>query len=331
MVEVSAGPKELTQPPKNVKEAIDWLASIEGYGVSSWSSWEKSEELEKALEKLNGFDTTAFRNHEFGGVTLSEIIRIFARGLGSGFLGYDGMNRGEFTVNGLMRKDGEYKSAYHDRNWEQDEHIYAKTFLFLVCLVFYIITFLYWMCKDNGRWANGTFTVSNAPGKFFEAMGYDQSQLDQQKNGDTIADRLTDTFNGFSELQAAYGSGGSSSYSTFIEKLEEDGPMKALSFPLTNCKRFCYEYLKSKQNGTEITKAIDSIKEELKSISTKNDTSSTNNFSALQQKITNLLEKIKTFNPTTGSSEPGSDGLQKAGSSGPGGAKTLVNGLLRIG
>ncbi|GIX64798.1 variant erythrocyte surface antigen-1 family protein [Babesia caballi] len=309
---------------------------------------------------------------KFTGLSADSLIKDLAKGLGSGFLGYSSQNGSEFNGEGIVKQeDSKYQSTYKDADWDRsDEPTYAKIFLFLAPLVYYFITFLYWASKD--KWRNKTIESRGSVSAlyyFMVAMGYSQPQLNEKKTGSQIADRLGGHY-GFSELKEAYGSGGSSSYSTFIEKLEEDGPTKKLDYPLTNCKIFSYEYLKSWHNAAEITKAIDSIKEELKELSTSSDISSTGNFSALQQKMKILLEKIKSFEPHSGSSQPGSsepgrDGLQKAGSSGTGsisqaqsssagpavggllgvgalgagaayvlnigGAKTIVHGLLRIG
>ncbi|GIX61540.1 variant erythrocyte surface antigen-1 family protein [Babesia caballi] len=301
---------QLTDWPEDLKDVIDWLALVGGgFGGKSWDVSGKPEKLETALMQLDGFDTTAFPNHEFGGLTLSEIIRIFARGLGSGFLGYDGVNRGELNGKGILDSPGHYKSTYHDAKWEDnDEHIYAKTFLFLACLVFYIITFLYWMCKTSDKWKGITINSSGPFKELLTAMGYDQSQLDQQKNGDTIADRLTgmpDGSNaGFPDLQAAYQGEGASSYKNFLNKLGSKIAGSPLNHPLASCKTVSYAYLQSRRHGADITAAIGAIKKELVNLSERFSSyaSVNNDFYALQQKIKTLLDKIQSFDPNLVSS-----------------------------
>ncbi|GIX63142.1 fibrinogen alpha chain [Babesia caballi] len=320
----------------------------------------------------------------FGDKSVQSSINALGKGLGYGFLGYQGSE--SFGSSGIIKNNGGYKSTYGDCNWEQSNaSTYAKIFLALAPLVYYFVSFFYWACKDKWKIKKIQSTGSGSPLYYlFNAMDYVQSQLYEEKTGSEIAEAL-DGYNGFDELKGAYKGSSLTSYDQFLTKLEEDGPTKKLDYPLTNCKILCYAYLKSKQNGKDITDAIDKIKEELITLSTSltsGSTSSSHDFSALKQKIKNLLEKIKTFNLTTGSSaagsastwnpgssEPGSDGPRKPGSSGTGGtsqapssqfspagpvagtlttfglgggaaaayllnlggAKTLVNGLLRIG
>ncbi|GIX62547.1 variant erythrocyte surface antigen-1 family protein [Babesia caballi] len=297
----------------------------------------------------------------------SGFISKLANNLGRGFLGYDGQNSSKFNGEGIVDSNGNYKSAYHDCNWEQDyEAKYAKIFLVLSCLVYYFITFLYWMCNKNS-WKHMKIESRGSNPLFYLMlnMGYSQPELNEKKTGAHIADRLTVMPDGFSELEEAYESGAKTSYDAFLTSLNQKASENAINCPLTNCKIFSYAYLQSRQNGKDITAAIDAVKGTLVTLSKSSDTSSTNEVSALKDKIGTLLEKIKTFNLNPGSTEPGSDGLQKAGSSGNGsvsssqsssagpavgglvgvgalgagaayflnigGAKTLVNGLLRIG
>ncbi|GIX61463.1 variant erythrocyte surface antigen-1 family protein [Babesia caballi] len=334
------GEKKLTEPPKDLKEAIDWITWVCGYGQGAHDMKTK---LAAAVNSLTDFKT-AFKG-KFGTVEdPTGLIKKFADGLGYGFLGYNGQGTDDFSGSGIVASNGKYKSAYHNCNWSSDGGPdYAKTFLFLAPLVYYFVTFLYWTCKN--KWRNKTIQNigSVSPLFFFMVkMGFKTTEL-QNIKGSHIADRLGG-HDGFSELVEAYGSGGSSSYSTFIEKLESNGPKNALSFPLASCKRFSYAYLKSRGNGADVTAAIDDIKGELPKLSASNDTSSTSEVSDLQQKIVTLLGKIKTFNPNSvsspaGSSEPGSDGLQKAGSSGTGSVSSsqsssagpAVGGFLGVG
>ncbi|GIX64581.1 variant erythrocyte surface antigen-1 family protein [Babesia caballi] len=358
----------LKTPPSNLKEAIDWLALVGGgFGGRGCGDFGMSDKLEEALKKLNGFDNIAQTKLSLS--NYSGLINALAKGLGRGFLGYDGQNSTNFNGSGIVKKVGsKYQSSYHNANWEHNnDTTYAKIFLFLAPLVYYFITFLYWMCNKNS-WKRKQLNSTGGSNPLFYLMlymGYSQPQLNEKKTGDTIADRLGG-HDGFNELSDAYQVGSaSSSYSTFIEKLERNGPSKGIDAPLTNCKIFCYAYLKSKQKDNAITDAIHAVKGELVNLSTSSDISSTGDFSALQEKITNLLGEIPGLDPNLASSEPGSDGPQKPGSSGTGsqspspspagpvagtlttlglgggaaaayvfnlgGAKTLVNGLLRIG
>ncbi|GIX63320.1 chemotaxis protein CheA [Babesia caballi] len=137
-------------------------------------------------------------------------------------------------------------------------------------------------------------------------MGYDQSQLDQQKNGDTIAEGLTgmpDGSNaGFPELQSAYEADGESSYENFLKKLEANVAGSLLNHPLASCKRFFYAYLQSRGNGADVTATIDTVKGTLVNLSASGHGSNTNDFSPLTNRIKTLLSKIRSLDPNSASS-----------------------------
>ncbi|GIX65486.1 variant erythrocyte surface antigen-1 family protein [Babesia caballi] len=320
--------KSLTDPPKNLKEAIDWLALVGGgYGGSAFGGLGKHTELEKALKQLEGFTTAT---DKVSGLShFSGLILNLGHGLGRGFLGYD--SNVSFGSGGIVKKDGAYQSTYKDADWEHnDDTNYAKIFLFLAPLVYYFVSFFYWMCKKH--WHRQQLQYRSTLGLYylFNAMGFPTTQLDEKKNGSEIAKHL-EGHDCFDELSAAYETDGKTSYDAFLSTLETNGPTKKLDYPLTNCMRFSYAYLQSKQKGKDITDAIDAVKGELVRLSKRDNSSNTNDFSKLTRYISTLLSKIKSFDPNIvssepgsastrhpGSSEPGSDGPQKAGSSGTG-------------
>ncbi|GIX65776.1 variant erythrocyte surface antigen-1 family protein [Babesia caballi] len=352
MLYAMGGHESLKTPPDNLKDAIDWILWFWAYGRTASAETTNYEKLAKFLEENPEF--TDAKNQALGPSMSPEgVIKNLAEDRLKYFLGYDSQGTDDFSGDGIVRKDGAHKSSYHNAHWDHsDEPTYAKIFLLLSCLAYYFITFLYWACKNKWKIKKIQSTGSGSPLYYlFNAMDYVQSQLYEEKTGSAIAGSLGGE-HGFPELKEAYDTGGSSSYSTFIEKLEGNGSKHALSCPLTNCKIFSYAYLQSKQIDTGITVAIDEIKKELVTLSTSSDISSTNNFSALQQKITKFLGKIQSFDPNSGSSgsgsastrhpgssEPGSDGPQKAGSSGTDGtsqaqsssAGPAVGGLLGVG
>ncbi|GIX65072.1 variant erythrocyte surface antigen-1 family protein [Babesia caballi] len=302
-------------------------------------------DLENAVTKLPGFKTAT--KSSLGSSSLSGFIKNLGDKLGRGFLGYGGSL--SFDGDGIIKNHQGYTSKYHNATWEQhNASEYAKIFLLLAILVYYFITFLYWACKD--KWKRKQLQYSSTSSLFylFNALGYAHSQLNEKRNGSHIAERLGG-HDGFDELSKAYGSDSTSaSYDSFLQQLEKTCPRKKIDAPLTNSNILCYAYLQSKQSDTGITDAINAIQTELERLSTSltsGSTSSSHSFSKLTGYISTLLTKIKSFDPNggssgSGSSEPGSDGLQKAGSSGTGStphttasspAGPAVGGLLGVG
>ncbi|GIX64678.1 variant erythrocyte surface antigen-1 family protein [Babesia caballi] len=329
----------LIDPPTSLKDAIDWIALVCGYGKGSRDMKAK---LATAVSDLTNFET-AFKG-KFGTVNNPEgFINKLGKCLGEGFLGYSGQAVDEFSGSGIAMSG--YQSTYKDANWsasDTDLKQYAKIFLFLAPLVYYFVSFFYWACKKYWRRQNLRYISNSGLYYFMVAMGYIPSLLDEKKTGFQIGEHLESSHNGFDELKIAYESSDKTSYDAFLQQLEGNGSKHALSCPLTSCYKLATAYFEKQANA--ITAAIDAIKEELKELSNRRDITSTNNFYILQQKIETLLRKIQSFNPNSGSSgsgssEPGSDGLQKVGSSGTGSqsqvqsspAGPAVGGLLGVG
>ncbi|GIX63313.1 variant erythrocyte surface antigen-1 family protein [Babesia caballi] len=298
---------QLTDPPTNLREAIDWLALVGGYGKNG-SGMGIYIELGDALQKLQDFKDSTTKT--FGkSYHPSSFIKNLVDKLGKGFLGYEAQGVYAFSGKGIVYGDpAMYKSTYYGASWEQSSvNDYAKIFLFLAVLIYYLITFLYWMCKSSDKWADKMVSDGGPLSKFFEAMGY--RPQDEFKNGKSAKDVITaldgnagsQGSDAFPELQAACGSGNSasSSYSNFLTTLEANGSGDALLCPLTACKRFSYAYLQSRYSGTDITAAIDTVKGTLVNLSASGHGSNTNDFSPLTNRIKTLLNKIQSFDPNS--------------------------------
>ncbi|GIX63100.1 variant erythrocyte surface antigen-1 family protein [Babesia caballi] len=184
-------------------------------------------------------------------------------------------------------------------------------------------------------------TVSGPVDTFLRKMGYTPYYLRNIK-GSEIAGRLEGN-DGSDELSKPYGpdstSASSRTYEEFLNTIEPKSQAIDCDRPLIGCFKPASSYLQSKQNASDITDAIDAIKEELKELSNRRDISTNRDLSALKDKMETLLGKIQGFDPTTGSSGPGSDALQRAGSSGTGNVSSsqsssagpAVGGLLGVG
>ncbi|GIX61329.1 variant erythrocyte surface antigen-1 family protein [Babesia caballi] len=368
------GKKKLTEPPKDLKEAIDWITWVCGYGQGSQ---DYKSQLAAAVTALTNFKN-AFKGM-FGTVNdPTGLIKKFADGLGRGFLGYNGQGTDDFSGSGIVASNGKYKSAYHNCNWSSDAGPdYAKIFLFLAPLVYYFVTFLYWMCNKSS-WKHKQLNSASSSNPLFYLMlnmDYTPSQLDEVKTGSQIAEILEGHY-GFDELSDAYQGGAKSSYETFLQQLEENVAGSPLNHPLASCYKLAKEYFESQSkfkapNASEINEAIKAIKGNLIQLSAAEEysssgDSSTNPYDNLKPLITQLLSAVQKFQakepeqfgqgvhhaagqagkeagesggqPSSGSSIAGA--LTTLGLGGGaaaaylvdlGGAKTFVDGLLRIG
>ncbi|GIX64271.1 variant erythrocyte surface antigen-1 family protein [Babesia caballi] len=342
--------KSLTDPPTNLKEAIDWLALVGGgYGRNDWISGKRTE-LKSALDKLLNWNT--LKSELKINVDLDGLIKKLADGLGAGFLGYQGST--SFGSNGIIKQDdygGRYIPTYKSAEWQVGlENDYAKVFLGAAVMAYYGITYLYWKCKIGyGGW--GSFRLngggSDPLSLFMVNMGFKTNEL-QNINGSQVVERLTsDHIYGFDELKNVQNSY-QSPYSDFLIQLEDRGPAQGINCPLTNCFILAKEYIKSqftKSQGPRIDGTLTSIKEALPSFKSSCQTSAQD----LYYQINNF---ISTYMPETSSPNPGGVSAQSSpaapvagtlttlGLGGGaaaayifnlGGAKTLVNGLLKIG
>ncbi|GIX62785.1 variant erythrocyte surface antigen-1 family protein [Babesia caballi] len=365
--------RSLTEAPKNLKEAIDWLASIEGYGASSWSGWGKSDELSRALQSLPGLNDA--KDKALGnGKSLDGFIKALANGL-AGFLGYGG----SLTIDGdgIIKKEDGYNSTYENSQWPggaDEQKQCALIFLGCALTVFYCISYLYWRCHENGGGWQGMNLAGVGgfgPLYFLQSMGYTPGQFNNVKSGKEIANRLGDGHNGIDDFAKAPNSV-SSEYINFFNNLVQYQPSEALKHPLASCCKLATKFFESQSklptNAKQITKAITEIKTTLETLSQtsgssyKNGTSMHNPYDALNLKLTDLFTKVTKFKPNEASTTTavvhgdGGNTGQPTNQSSPvapvagtlttlglgggaaaayifnlGGAKTIVNGLLRIG
>ncbi|GIX63606.1 uncharacterized protein BcabD6B2_30410 [Babesia caballi] len=351
----------LKDPPTSLKEAIDWLASIEGYGVSSWSSWGwgKYDELAAALYKLAGFE--AATKETLNGTNLGGLIKNFSDKLGRGFLGYEAQGGYTFSDDGIIRKNGEYTSTYDGAPWPQDSTELQQCALILLgsaYVTYYFVTFLYWACsgKHIGPWKSWTLGGSVRTGEtlknYLQNMGFNINSLVKDKWGFTVANDLEKEANGFTELKKP---SRQTLYSDFLQQLEQRHQTITWQNPLIGCYRLANCYFN--QNKTSpVTQAMEKINIEFESFRGTR----VHTYETLKTNIKNFLESVTTFTPTpsplphpqtpSGGSNTSSDHSSPAGPVAGtlttlglgggaaaaylfnlGGAKTLVNALLKIG
>ncbi|GIX64821.1 uncharacterized protein BcabD6B2_42560 [Babesia caballi] len=352
--------KSLTEPPKDLKEAIDWLALVGGgFGGSAFGGSGKPDKLEKALTKLPGFG--GVKTNVFNQIEPQGVILKLANGLGRGFLGYD--SNLEFGYNGIIQKHRGYNSSYEYCNWaEDDEFTKQCALIFLGCAVtaYYCMSYVYWRCVKGG-WNTQILGGSNGLDlyKFIQTLGYNGGWVSNIIGGSQMAERLRDNFHGIEDFTKVSDSV-ASDYPAFLNSLVQYDPSDALNRPLASCFKLAISYFElQKTNAGAITGTIDQIKEECIKLSK----GESQTYITLKDRITQLLQQVASFQPNK-TTEIFSQGAhhsagQAASSSAPtspagpvagtlttlgfgggaaaaylfnlGGAKTLVNGLLKIG
>ncbi|GIX61339.1 variant erythrocyte surface antigen-1 family protein [Babesia caballi] len=270
----------LKDPPKDLKEAIDWITWFCNYGEGSR---DMRKQLGSAVSNLTNFQTKF--NGRFGKVSDPEgLIGNLGKGFQS-FLGYYGTaSIGEEGI----AQSGVYQSTYKDASWPNDvgqQKDCAKVFLGTASMAFYGLSFLYWQCSNSQSkyWASDKLNGNgSALSIFMSVAGFTSVELNSMQ-GSLVAERLTREPDGFSELKNV--SPSPYSYSAFIVNLENSGPEKGINSPLTNCYVLAKEYFRDRfQKGETIDGALTSIKEALKKFS-----SLCYSYSYLQYEINNFM------------------------------------------
>ncbi|GIX63898.1 AMIN domain-containing protein [Babesia caballi] len=180
-------------------------------------------------------------------------------------------------------------------------------------------------------------------------MGYDPTYLNKSKLGSQVAQLLT-SGQGFDGLGKP---DGYSMYSDFIRQLETQYLLpshNALNHPLTACYKFAKLYFTSQfttSQGTKIDGTLDEIKKAVRSFKS----SCSRSAQDLQSEVGSFISKAMTesFSPTSRENNDPSPSSPAGAIAGTlatlglgggaaaaylfnvGGAKTIVNGLLRIG
>ncbi|GIX65018.1 variant erythrocyte surface antigen-1 family protein [Babesia caballi] len=350
----------LKKPPNNLKDAIDWILWFCNYGKGSK---DYTFQLAFAVNQLTDFKTEF--NGKFGQVKDPDgLINSLGKGL-AGFLGYSGTSI--IGDEGIAQTS--YTSKYHEATWNgsNDSTVLAANFLGAAIITFLGLTYIYWRCsigQHDGGWKTSTLCGSRDPlNLFMSTVGFNPSSELQNKLGSELVKRMTHEIHGFSELEKPAGT--SSSYETFFPRLESNTAGTAINRPLASCFKLATSYFEShkSEEAKQITSRIETRKQELINLS-KNTSA---DFVTLKSQIADLLQKVEEFNPNkeaekfgqgvhNGVNQAGKEGSGSGGQSSPaapvagtlttlslgggaaaaylfnlGGAKTLVNGLLRIG
>ncbi|GIX65441.1 variant erythrocyte surface antigen-1 family protein [Babesia caballi] len=317
----------LTEPPENLKEAIDWILRVSG-GDSSGNVDDNAINglADKIKEILVAAGLGDCKN------MIEKDIKTFITMLAEGvrlFVGYE--ESGNVLGKGIW-KTGTTQYSYKDATatWIKAGHnngheTCAKIFLGIFPLCYFLFTFLYFKYKDgiSERWeqlqfdggGNGSRNGKKETLKLFmEAIRFDYSRF----SSNTLQSVMRKVAPKFPELSSASVQGGSS-YKDFLQHVKkigeenlknEYGIVNTTDSPLYGLHLAATTYLKKQfNNGRGIGEPFNKLKKTL-----QNFEESCENYQDLKGTFGGFLREIGLSAP--GSSEPGSDGPRKPGSSG---------------
>ncbi|GIX64977.1 variant erythrocyte surface antigen-1 family protein [Babesia caballi] len=230
-----SGQKPLSQPPTNLKEAIDWVLCMSGnYGEGDGEGKQAIQKLAKEVMTL--LINVTVGEHPVGNVHGQHIgtllqgdassshtgnfrpIQSLCNGLRE-LIGYSG---GRAGTNGIG-KSGGYQSSYSDSSPSTSVNTddAAKRFFGFIPLTFFALGFLYWQCQ--GPWK--ILTLGDGPMEaFLDAMGFTAENLNTDKNGSQIPDMFS-LFDEFRNVDRT------PTFPAFLQKVEEKGKNKFKFMP----------------------------------------------------------------------------------------------------
>ncbi|GIX61425.1 variant erythrocyte surface antigen-1 family protein [Babesia caballi] len=274
---MTSGGKSLTQAPKDLKEAIDWVLRVSG-GDGMWND---TDLLAKALSdhlQYSSYKYDAFVGGIFSDIGINAqkpgdgLISRLATGLKT-FIGYQYtkektnytisigqngiLNPGEIKAKGQARTSTAYTSAYHG-SWftdvnsgsEENQNIKKKKavqcFFTAIEIIFEGLTELFFNC-ENG-WKNQNLSGSNLK-EFMTTKGFSDTQLNTSITGNQI---IIQAFKDLNEFQKAYNSAGQEpSLDTFRSQLEQNAWSNPSASPLSELYILAtYAYVQSTSPAT---------------------------------------------------------------------------------
>ncbi|GIX62904.1 variant erythrocyte surface antigen-1 family protein [Babesia caballi] len=223
--------------PQNLKEAIDWVLRISG-GDGVVDDKAVVQDLANEVKKLlQPVDVGDFKNDEF---KIKSLITTFAAGLKS-FIGYNG-GRNPGGKSGIA--SNHYRSSYEvSDTWEpswnsaSDANVQkcANIFLGIAPLLYYGMTYLYPRYVDlngcNGNWEamgfnDGDMVLNN----FMVNVGYSDKRQLSSREGKNVMSKTAETF---TELQPDSVGGLNSSFSAYLQGVQQKGKATLNSTPET--------------------------------------------------------------------------------------------------
>ncbi|GIX61386.1 extracellular matrix-binding ebh [Babesia caballi] len=237
---MTSGGKSLTDPPTNLREAIDWVLRVsnnDGRGGEDGSSG-----LAEAVEKLLPSDSENIGTLKG---KLKEVIANLAGSLKT-FIGYQRVKENDsykwkIGENGIVKPGvltSVYTSAYYGYSWFTDvsSNDYdgskrrkgVQCFFTAIEKIYEGLTEIYLKCKKE--WKTENLGGSNLK-QFMEKNGFSGTQLNTDMTGNQI---ITKALQGLTEFSTAYiAAGPNTSLDAFRYQLEQNAMSSPSEFPLT--------------------------------------------------------------------------------------------------
>ncbi|GIX64725.1 variant erythrocyte surface antigen-1 family protein [Babesia caballi] len=341
----------LNYPPKSLKYGIDWVLCMSGNDGRDGGEGKKA--IKKLAEKVMSLLMVQLDDNRGIGMVngISAATLLAGDASSRGHKPIESLGNGLRMFVGYPNGIGKQNYEYSYRVEKQSDSIgddAAKIFLGLTPLLFFGLGFLCWKC-DN-KWSKHNLSSSHLM-NFLHNMGF-SNQLNGGKTGFHIASNAFTLFTEFRGVAPM-----PSTYPFFLKEVGEKAfkgfKTDPNSYPLYTLYFFAYYYLKylnpcniaDTVNGLPTTN--DGIKETLQWLETAVKNLDLQEFEDLITAYSTLRTEItEAMDVESTSSDPSSHAAPVAGTlstlglgSGAaaaymfnlGGAKTLVNGLLRIG
>ncbi|GIX61954.1 variant erythrocyte surface antigen-1 family protein [Babesia caballi] len=257
--------KSLTEPPENLKEAIDWVLRVSGRDSGKNDNeaikglakeltasirkkpYEENDDVKKILTEIM-YDVN--KNPTGPVIRLAYALQKFI-----GY-GYDSSQKQWKIVQGGIVKSGDlqsaYTSAYYSSSWstavtstDDTKKKALGSFLTAIEKIYEGLTELYWNCKNE--WKTKNLDGNGELSKFLDNNGFSGTQLNSRMTGDKIA---TQALQNLTELSEAYNSP-PTSLADFRSQLEQNAMSSPFASPLAALYLLAtYAYVQSTSPAT---------------------------------------------------------------------------------
>ncbi|ORM39889.1 uncharacterized protein BXIN_2427 [Babesia sp. Xinjiang] len=282
--------KEITCPPGNLKEAIDWILRVTnkddkkngGGGNGEKLGSEVAGLLQKAKDHITTLLKEAEKLPEDAKKAATEkltkdknVLTEVKQQLTSCQLITELADNLKQFIDGIKNGGTYESSSYKDATWDNqcnnnDHNTCASILLGALPVIFSGLSYLYWQCnKGNGppgggnNWSTQYIHDTNfSLGIYFVCCGYDLTKLNQNKKGQQVGETCFQEFtNGTANVTGDY----SKYINTLLENTRKNAPGDATKHPLSSlylASQYYFMYQQSKNPG-DLNRVPCSIREML--------------------------------------------------------------------